>query len=84
MNIYALYRILYHSCFFDFVLWTLFIVLIIGLPNMKMKNNLQVKHFNKLIEEIFHQFFSRSNKDPPVPYRTPERIYLKVEREMGR
>ncbi len=54
---------------FDFVLWALFIVLIIGLPNMKMKNNLQVKHFDELAEEIFHQFVSRSNEDPPVPYK---------------
>ncbi len=54
---------------FDFVLWGLFIVLIIGLPNMKMKNNLEVKHFDKLTEEIFHQFVSRSKEDPPVPYK---------------
>ncbi|WP_256386539.1 hypothetical protein [Hydrocoleum sp. CS-953] len=36
---------------------------------MKMKNNLQVKHFDELAEEIFHQFVSRSNEDPPVPYK---------------
>jgi len=54
---------------FDFAFWALFIVLIIGLPNMKMKNNLQVKHFNELGEEIFHQFVSNSEEEPPVPYK---------------
>ncbi|MGD1807078.1 hypothetical protein ACP6PL_16815 [Dapis sp. BLCC M126] len=58
---------MYHKI--DFVLWALFMVLIIGLPNMKMKNNLEVKYFDQLLEEIFHQFVSNSNEDPPVPYK---------------
>ena len=54
---------------FAFVLWALFIVLIIGLPNLKMRNNLQVKRFDEFAEEVFHQFVSHSKEDPPVPYK---------------
>ena len=50
-------------------IWILIVVVIMGLSTTKTNNNLLEKYSDELGEEVFHQFVSSSNEDPPVPYK---------------
>ena len=58
---------MYHK--FNFVLSrsALVAVVVIGLPTIEIKNNLQEKDVDKLWVEVFHKFASNSNEALPVP-----------------
>ncbi|NET42555.1 hypothetical protein [Okeania sp. SIO2B3] len=50
-------------------IWTLIIVVTMGLPTIEINNNLREQYSDELGEEVFHQLVSSSNEDPPVPYK---------------
>ncbi|NES71420.1 MAG: hypothetical protein F6K24_42585 [Okeania sp. SIO2D1] len=52
-------------------IWTLIVVVTMGLPTIEINNNLLEQYSDELAEEVFHQCVSSSNdnEDPPVPYK---------------
>lgn len=57
---------------FDLVLsmWALSVIIIMGLPTtIEVKINPLEKHSSELLEDVFPQFLSKSNEQPPVPYK---------------
>lgn len=50
-------------------IWTLIVVVTMGLPTIEINNNLIEQYSDELGEEVFSQCVSYSNEDPPVPYK---------------
>ncbi|WP_202225322.1 hypothetical protein [Okeania sp. KiyG1] len=50
-------------------IWTLIVVVTMGLTTTEVNNNLLEQYSDELGEEVFHQFVGSSNEDPPVPYK---------------
>ena len=50
-------------------IWTLIVVITMGLPTTEINKNLLEQYSDELGEEVFHQFVGSSNEDPPVPYK---------------
>ena len=56
---------------FDLFLSTsvLIVVTMIGLPMLEVKINPQQQDSSELLEDVFPEFLSKSNEQPPVPYK---------------